>query len=194
MISYINGAVKWHDARSVLLVAGEVGYRIAVPVFVLEGLKIGALLELYCYTKLDTRNDTIELYGFPQLAELLFFEQLLTISGVGPRSALGCLSVAKLDDLKRTIAQGDPKLLQKVAGIGKKTAERIIVELREKVGEFIGGARGVFSEGDGDAIEALVRLGYRENEVVEIIRALPRTIEGSEARVREALKRLGKQR
>ncbi|MEW6610477.1 MAG: Holliday junction branch migration protein RuvA [Patescibacteria group bacterium] len=194
MISYINGRVKWSDGRSVLLAAGEVGYRIMAPIFVLEGLKADAQLELFCYTKLDTRNDTIELYGFPKLEELLFFEQLLSISGVGPRSALGCLSVAKLEDLKRTIAHGDPQLLQKVAGIGKKTAERIVVELRDKMGELSGSFILGGVPGDGDVVEALKGLGYREREVVEVLKGLPKDVEGSEARVKEVLKRLGKQR
>lgn len=193
MISYIHGTVKQFSERSVMVVVGEVGYRIVVPAIVLDGLKLGSRLELYCYTKLDTRNDTIELYGFPRAEELSFFEQLLAISGVGPRSAMGALSVAKLDDLKRTIAQGDPKLLQRVAGIGKKTAERIVVELREKIGAIEGGALAMFT-GDHDVVDALKGLGYREHEAVEVLKSLPKELEGSEARVKEALRRLGKRR
>jgi Holliday junction DNA helicase RuvA len=194
MISYINGIVKSFNERAVLIVAGAVGYRITVPLYVVEGMKEGKELELFCYTKLDTRNDTIELYGFPRTEELQFFEQLLGISGVGPRSAMGALSVAKLEDLKRTIAHGDPQLLQKVAGIGKKTAERIVVELRDKMGELVGGQLVGGAPGDSDVVEALKGLGYREREVVEMLKGLPKEMEGSEVRVKEVLKRLGKHR
>lgn len=194
MISYIKGNVKSFNERAVLIVAGAVGYRVAVPIFVLEGMKEGSELELYCYTKLDTRNDTIDLYGFPTAEELRFFEQLLSISGVGPRSAMGALSVAKLADLKRTIAHGDPQLLQKVAGIGKKTAERIVIELKDKMGELVGGQLAGGAPGDNDVVEALKGLGYREREVAEALKGLPKELEGSEARVREVLKRLGKRR
>lgn len=194
MISYINGAVRSFSERSVLVVAGAVGYRITVPLYVLEGFKEGINVELYCYTKLDMRNDTIELYGFPRVEELHFFEQLLSISGVGPRSALGVLSIAKLEDLKRTIAHGDSQLLRNVAGIGKKTAERIIVELRDKMGEFVGSYIPGGVAGDGDVVEALKGLGYREREIIEVLQGLPKELEGSEARVKEVLKRLGKRR
>ncbi|OGL78924.1 Holliday junction DNA helicase RuvA [Candidatus Uhrbacteria bacterium RIFCSPHIGHO2_12_FULL_54_23] len=194
MISYIKGAIKSFNERSVLVVAGTIGYRVAVPIFVLEGMKEGKEVELYCHTKLDTRNDTIELYGFPTAEELRFFELLLSISGVGPRSAMGALSVAKLEDLKRTIAHGDPQLLQKVAGIGKKIAERIVVELKDKMGELVGGRLIGSAPGDGDVVEALRGLGYREREVVELLKELPKDLEGSEARVKEVLKRLGKRR
>jgi len=194
MIAYLKGFVKLFDERSVLLNVGDIGYRVKAPISVLDGLKTGRTIELYCHTKVDMRNETMELYGFLRAEELAFFEQLLTISGVGPRSALGCLSVAKLEDLKRTIAQGDPKLLQKVAGIGKKTAERIVVELREKIGEIGGGERVALTGGDSEVLDALKGLGYREREVFEVLKGLPKEMEGSEARVKEVLKRLGKRR
>ncbi len=194
MISYIKGTVKSLTGRTVLVVANMVGYRVTVPISVIEMLSTGGEAELYCYTKLDTRNDTIELFGFLREEELRFFEQLLSISGVGPRSAMGALSVARLEDLKRTIAHGDPQLLQKVAGIGKKTAERIMIELREKIGELSGAQGANFTRDDFDVLDALKQLGYREGEAIEALRGLPKDMEGSEARVREALKRLGKRR
>jgi Holliday junction DNA helicase RuvA len=149
---------------------------------------------LHTYLDLATREETLDLYGFATADELAFFKELIKVSGVGPRSALGCLSVAKLDDLKRTIAQGDPKLLQKVAGIGKKIAERIVVELREKIGTVPGGVRFPLAGGDSDVVDALKGLGYREREVLEVLKGLPKEVEGSEARVKEVLKRLGKRR
>jgi holliday junction DNA helicase RuvA len=193
MIAYLKGQVKNKDDKSLLLVTGDVGYQVFVPEYVLLQVKEGAKLELFMHEHFSTREETISLYGFLKMEELDFFEQLIDVSGVGRRSALAALSVAKVEELRKTISREDPALLQKVAGIGKKTAERIVVELKDKIfSESASGATLDFSSGDGEVIGALEGLGYNAGDIREVIRRLPPELNSSEDRIKAALKMLGK--
>ncbi|MBI3963930.1 MAG: Holliday junction branch migration protein RuvA, partial [Candidatus Kerfeldbacteria bacterium] len=149
---------------------------------------VGSPLELFTYQYM--REDAIELYGFREMDELLLFEQIIGVSGVGPKLGLGVLSLASVPKLKAAIANGDAAQLTKVSGIGKKTAERIIVDLREKMGGE-GGLPQLHAE-DVDAIDVLMRLGYTQVEAREAIRHLPEDVHGTEERVRAALASLGR--
>ena len=134
----------------------------------------------------------MELYGFLHYAELEFFELLIGISGIGPRSALGVLALAPVDTLKRAIAAGDTSYLTKVSGIGRKTAEKIVLELKEKLGfgkMSLGGTEDL--QHDADVLEALVALGYTATQARDALGKLKPTIQGREARLKEALKLLG---
>lgn len=142
------------------------------------------------WTHLQVKEDALDLYGFEQYPEVEFFEMLIQISGIGPKSALGVMSVAPLDNLKEAISAGETSYLTKVSGIGKKTAEKIVLELREKLGEsFI--SKGMFKE-DQDVLEALQSLGYSKQEAREALKQIPETVEGTSNRIKEALKILGK--
>ncbi len=120
-------------------------------------------VSLYIHTAV--REDAIDLYGFPTEDELSFFKQLMSVSGIGPKTALGILNTADVGTLRRTIAQGDLVSLTKVFGIGKKSAERMVVELRDKL-QLEQTARGEVggSGTDGEVIEALMALGYSASE------------------------------
>ena len=144
------------------------------------------------------REDALDLYGFKSLEELEMFELLLSISGIGPKSALGVLAIASAADVKEAIANGDPSLLIKVSGIGKKTAERVVLELREKVmAQTMGGRQETAGTGSGimasgDEIDALMALGYSMVQAREALRGVDNSIKDSGERIKEALRGLGK--
>ena len=147
--------------------------------------------EARLFTHFHVREDAMELYGFPTDDELAFFELLISVSGVGPRSALSIIDVAPLEELSAAIHEGRPDLLTKASGIGRKTAERIIVELRGKVGSARSGDVVLKMDTDADLVEALSNLGYRREEAREALARVPQDVAGVEARLKEALRLLG---
>lgn len=194
MITHIKGIVDIVTERSVILDSGDVGREIFLPVQLLEKQKRGGRLELY--THLYLRDDRMELYGFAEFDELLFFRQLIDVSGVGPKSAMTVMSLAPVSELKQAIAGGDASLLMKVSGIGKKTAERLIVELKGKLEAYHPeGSAGTGSAiGDSQAIDGLVGLGYTISEAREALRHVDAGITDTQGRVKAALKLIGKNR
>jgi len=191
MISCLEGKVILKGERFVIVETGGVGYRIFVgpSVFV----KIGKNNDrIKLWTHLHLREDSAELYGFLEYAELEFFETLIQISGVGPKSALGVLNVAPLDTLKHAIASGEISYLTKVSGIGKKIAEKIILELRDKLGKIGYTGEKAFLKEEEDALRALRSLGYSYSEAREALKQVSSKISGTQDRVKESLKILGK--
>jgi Holliday junction DNA helicase RuvA len=137
------------------------------------------------------REDTFALYGFLSLEELEMFELLISISGIGPKAATGILSIATPKTIKTAILNEDPSILTKVSGIGKKTAERVILELKNKVADMsVGEKEDVVI--DSDAIEALVGMGYNIAEARDALKLVPTDVKDVGARIRQALKNLGK--
>lgn len=175
--------------KDVVLDVHGVGYR----VFVLPATVEQAAIEKECvlHTHLHQTENASELYGFNSPEELNFFEHLIAISGVGPKSAMGVLSVAPVRDIQQAIVQNDPSLLTRVAGIGRKTAERIIVELKEKL-EKLGLAGEPLDNDFADALDALVHLGYARNEARQALGQVAKEHRDPQMRVKEALKILGK--
>ena len=147
--------------------------------------------EIRLFTHFHVREDAMELYGFPTGDELAFFELLISVSGVGPRSGLSIIDVAPLEELAAAIHEGRPDLLTKASGIGRKTAERIIIELRGKVASVRSGEVVLQMDTDADLVEALSNLGYRREEAREALARIPRDVTGVEARLKEALRLLG---
>ncbi len=191
MISCVEGKVIFKGERFVIIDAGGVGYRIFAGPDVLRKAKNKEQLKLW--THLHLREDTIELYGFLEYAELEFFQTLIQISGIGPKSGLGVLAVAPLDTLKRAIAAGETSYLTQVSGIGKKIAEKIILELRDKLGKIgFAGEENVFLKEEGDILQVLRTFGYSYSEARDAIKQLSPKIIGTQERVKEALKILGK--
>ncbi len=164
MIGKLTGTLagRQDDGTLIVDVAG-VGYCVRVPVaFTFE---VDSPISLFIHTAV--RDDAIDLYGFLHNEELSFFRQLMTVSSVGPKTALSIMSVAEPAVLKRTIAQGDAAALHKVFGIGKKSAERIVVELRDKIASEATSSPSTgapASHQDGEVIEALMALGYSAAE------------------------------
>ncbi len=188
MIGYLEGTVRSARLTYVIVSVGGVGYKVYAPKDRLLTLKPGAPASLW--THLAVRDDALDLYGFGSDEELRFFELLLTVSGIGPKSALGILDIASVDVLQSAISTGRAEYLTKVSGIGKKTAEKIVLELKEKVGAGTAGT--VLSlKGDQEALEALKALGYSGNEARDALREVPSEFSNANDRLREALKLLG---
>lgn len=177
------------DGMSLVDVAG-VGYVVRTPTL-FDTLEQGAPLSLYIHTAV--REDAIDLYGFQTEAELAFFKQLMSVSGIGPKTALGIMGTSDTLSLKRAVAKGDATTLTKVFGIGKKNAERMVVELRDKInleigsgGALIGGSRE-----DSETMEALLALGYRAEEARDALKAIGPEATDTRLRIAAALKHLG---
>ena len=199
---YMIGKLTGHfggttSEGAILIEVGGVGYVVRVPLFALTTLRMQAGSELSLFIHTAVREDAIELYGFPTEDELLFFKQLMSVSGIGPKTALGILNVSDVSTLRRNIAAGDAAALTKVFGIGKKSAERIVVELRDKLA-LEQTARGESSHSGGDdaeVVEALAALGYTLGEARGALKQIGgRTAEGSvNDKISAALKALGTQ-
>ena len=192
MIRYIEGTRIDNDAGSVTILAHGVGYRIFVTSATLEQIKKKQKNDsVSLQTYLAVRENAMDLYGFSKKEELLFFELLLSVSGIGPKSALSILNIAPIETLKEAVATNDSTYLTKVSGIGTKSAQKIVLELQGKIGAISESGASIL-QGDVDVLEALTALGYSTNEVRSVLKDIPKDIAGTGARVKEALKRLGK--
>lgn len=181
MIGYIRGTVVFQDLKSIVVDVGGVGYKVHTTSGTLDSTK-----EVAFYTYLAVRETALDLYGFTTKAELDYFELLLTVSGIGPKSALAILSVASLDTLSYAINNNDAGHLTKQAGIGKKNAEKIVLELKGKAPETSSGHI-VYTE-DDDTLEALKALGYSEKDSREALKKA--SGDTTQEKIRSALKNL----
>lgn len=192
MISHLSGNLIFASDRFIVVDVAGVGYKIRVTLETLRSLRKNMDASVALWTHLAVREDALDLYGFLHEPELEFFELLIGISGIGPKSALGILNIAPVDHLKEAIARGDVAALTKVSGIGAKSAQKIIFELKEKLGgNDTTGEHGALHE-EHDTIEGLVALGYSVRDARETLRLIPATIVGPAARIKEALKKLGR--
>src|SRR3989338_10019909 len=170
MIASIEGKIALKEARYVIADVGGIGYKIFLSI--VAGAKVNVGESAKFWTHLHVREDAMELYGFLEKEDLEFFENLISISGIGPKSALGVISLAPVASLRRAISSGDTSYLTKVSGIGRKIAEKIILELRDKFSgevEIPGGA----TEHDSDILDALLSLGYTQKEAREMVQKIP---------------------
>lgn len=187
MIAYLEGKIIYSTDKFIIINTGGVGYKVSVTPETILICKDIESISLYIYTAV--RENSIDLFGFQNAEELSFFELLLDVSGIGPRSALGIIALAPISTIKRAIATGDVSYLNKVSGIGKKTAEKIIIELRDKLQNYkdSGDTPSILRE-EGDILEALKSLGYSQNEARDALKQVPSSLEGTNARIKEALR------
>ncbi|MDE2071387.1 MAG: Holliday junction branch migration protein RuvA [Patescibacteria group bacterium] len=192
MIGKLTGTFAGVSVEGTVLIdVGGVGYAVRVPLSLVQRFAPGATTALYIHTAV--RDDAIDLYGFGAEEELAFFKLLTGVSGVGPKTALSILNTADIRGLERAIGLGDGQALHKIYGVGKKTAERIVVELRDKFAAGAAGQKGAPGT-DAEVIEALTSLGYRLEESREALKGLGEEGRGDvRARLGAALKRLGRQ-
>ncbi len=188
MISFLSGTI--HDKEKdhlTILTAGGVGYDVAVAPLRAADMAIGTTVSLFTYLKVT--DSALDLYGFETKDERTFFLQLLTVTGVGPKNAMRILSVGTLAQIQAAIAKGDVKYLTAVQGMGKKTAERIVVELKSKLGIGTGVGLGGAGHGDvlSDVIDGLTALGYSREEAKEMVESISPDGKSVEALLREAL-------
>ena len=189
MIGYIEGAVKAAREAHLIVLAGGIGYKIGVLKETVLRTTVGSPITLWIYTAV--REDALDLYGFADEEELRFFELLLTVSGIGPKSALGVLDIASVETLRSAISTANAGYLTSVSGIGKKTAEKIVLELKDKMKAGDKMQSGVL-RGDQEALEAMRALGYTAAEARDALREIPNDIESGSDRLRAALKLVGK--
>ncbi len=166
MIGKLTGTLESASPDGVVLVdVGGVGYVVRLPVSAALSLEVGVGERMSLLIHTVVREDALDLYGFPTDADLGFFKQLMSVSGIGPKTALTIMGAADTASLRRAVAKGDATVLVKVFGIGKKNAERIVVELRDKIGAVLEASTDASGgQGDGDVLEALLALGYSTHE------------------------------
>ena len=191
MIYSISGVVLVKKETFAVVEANAIGYKIFFPVRIMEALPAaGEGVCVFCH--LQVREDAHELYGFLRESELVFFEKLLTVNGVGPKSALAIMALAPSDELAAAINEGKPDMLTRASGVGRKTAERVVLELRGKLPILHSEDTVRRMESDMDIEEALMGLGYSRPQAKKAIDGLPAGMHGLEARLRAALKELKK--
>jgi|GEM_PF-903330 len=179
MIREIRGTVLSNELLS--LVVDVSGWGIQVAVAAPDQYPEGSVVSLKTY--LAVKQDGIELYGFPHAADLRFFELMLKAPGVGPKTAIALLRRAPREAIEEAIARKDLTYLTKVAGMGKKSAEKLILEIAEKVSK----STGTSTHEDGEVFDTLVALGYTEREARSALSGIPANIAGQDARLKAAL-------
>lgn len=191
MIAYVSGKLVSKDPSEVVVGTGGLGYRLFVPISTLSTLpELGSEVKLFTFHYV--REDALLLYGFATQDERRLFTQLLSVSGIGPKVALALLALATPAEIRSAIATSDTAFLGSVPGIGKKTAERIVVDLRDKVGteDATGGSSAV--SGTQEVVEALVGLGYSQAEARRAVGGVGSGVSGTDAILRASLKQLAR--
>jgi Holliday junction DNA helicase RuvA len=187
MIDIVSGQVASIDKSSVVVMVGGIGLRVNVPRTVFDVVN-GPGYPVTLFTHLAVREDALALYGFLTEEERGLFETLLGVSGVGPKLAISILSTLSIDHLRNAVGREEPEVLTRVPGIGKKTAEKIVFELKGKIGTGLLPGIAVWSDTDSDVIAALTSLGYSIVEAQSAIQSIPRgTPQDVETRIRLAL-------
>ncbi len=199
MFYYISGKAEIVEPNLVVIDAGGVGYAVNTSLYTSSSVTRGQGVKLYTY--LNVKEDVFELYGFSTNEELTLFKNLISISGVGVKAAVSILSVASPQQIALAIISGDEKLITRASGIGKKIAQRVILELRDKMAKSKTGLEGIQSMPSGtvsvaggsafeDAMEALEVLGYQRVYIMEALKGENMEGLGTEDIIRAALKKL----
>ena len=194
MLAHVNGLVAEKGEGTLVIDCGGVGYQLTVSAATLaQAPAAGEIMK--CFTYLSVREDAVELFGFATREEKRMFMKLTAVSGIGPKSALMVLSAMSVHDLSLAIVTGDAQALARAPGIGKKTAQRIILELKDKVDNAeltasgaplpVNAARGSAAD---EAVEALMALGYQASEAARAVSAISPLPEKSDEIIRLALK------
>ena len=173
MIGYLHGKIISKKPTKLLLDVGGVGYLVNISINTFE--KLSDKTEVSLFTHLSVREDAMDLYGFFSVAEKEMFELLIGVSGIGPKSAQSILSGIQIDDLKEALKAGNVSRLISIPGIGRKTAERMMIELRDKIDSVSATGETVtfgVSTVRGDAIAALVNLGYNQKIAERAVRSV----------------------
>lgn len=185
MISFVRGKVAETGEAYIIIDTGAIGYEINMPARIIEEIHIGEERKIYTY--FQVREDAMQLYGFLRKDDLEMFKMLLAVNGVGPKAALGILSGSTADNLRFAVLSEDIKTISKIPGIGKKTAQKLILELKDKLkleDAFemkLAHEQGVLNDiaedsslrdGYKEAVEALVALGYSNTDALRAVRAV----------------------
>jgi holliday junction DNA helicase RuvA len=190
MIGKLTGTLSEKNPPEVIVDCGGVGYEVQVPMSTFYNLPgLGERVTLL--THFVVREDAQILYGFGAQQERSTFRQLIKISGIGPKMALGVLSGMSVAELSQAVTLQDANRLTKIPGIGKKTAERLMLELKGKLGADLGIPTSLANDDQADILQALIALGYSDRDAALALKALPQDVGVSEG-IKLALKALGK--
>jgi Holliday junction DNA helicase RuvA len=205
MFYYLNGNLEYRDANTCVIDCNGVGYKLTVSLLTSDSLvnKMNQKVKLYTY--LAVREDGVELFGFGTSEERSCFNQLITVSGVGPKAAMSILSILPPDKFSLAVCTEDVKAISKASGIGAKTAARIVLELKDKITKDMMTAGSKLSTADSgisisasdnsalsEAVEALMVLGYDKNTVLHVIRGIDIKSADSGEIIKAALKKLAR--
>lgn len=183
MYAYLNGIIADIEEDNCIIDVNDIGYNVQISGQTMTRLPgIGERVKLFTYT--NVKEDALQLYGFLSKADLEMFKKCITVSGIGPKGALGLLSAMDADDLRFAIISQDVKAISKAPGIGKRTAERLILELKDKltiddtmiqkeVDAYQGSSIAIDDAQKKEAVEALVALGYGQTESLKAVNAVP---------------------
>jgi len=189
MIASLHGTITHTSSKYIILDVQGVGYKVFVIDDALHSLRNGTEVSLWTY--LAVREQAMDLYGFLNLKEKDFFELLISVSGIGPKTAMNILGMVSAETLVGAVRTGSTAHLVKVSGIGKKMAEKIVLELKDKLGGLSTESSPEFTAGmssDMDAIEALKALGYEADDAREALKKINKEITDTGAKVKAALK------
>ncbi|NLT74039.1 MAG: Holliday junction branch migration protein RuvA [Chloroflexi bacterium] len=191
MIATLHGTVQSIGEGALVVALGGLGLRVHVPETVRSSAHLGRAVDLF--THLHVRENELTLYGFGSQSEREIFLLLLGVSGVGPRTALAVLSTFSPETLTSALSKGDIGILTRIPGIGRKTAERMVLDLRDRLGgSGVAAWGGVpLQEGDSDVINALTALGYSVAEAREAASSVPEEVTALDERILAALRSLG---
>ncbi len=191
MIYSLKGKVRDIGNRYLVLENNDIGYKVGITDDTIHSISLNQEIELY--THLAVREDALDLYGFTNKKDRDLFELLISISGIGPKTALNILSLIMSEMLIKAIRNGSTSQLVKISGIGRKTAEKILLELKDKLGTMTNNEDGEINvSSDIDTIEALKALGYSSEEARDALRQIDKNIVDTSKKVKAALKILGK--
>lgn len=191
MIGYLNGEVVAIDDPYIVIDVSGVGYSVVASKDVFSGLKLNSKLKLFIYT--HVREDLIQLYGFLDLSELKLFRNLISVSGIGPKTAMAIFSVGSKGSIIEAIIKGDVSFFISVPRLGKKNAQKIIIELKNKFGSIEDLDLSKIDLKDKDEIiAALTGFGFSRRESLDAIKAIKEEGETVEEKIRLALKEMGR--
>ncbi|MDP3881185.1 MAG: Holliday junction branch migration protein RuvA [bacterium] len=191
MIYTVAGELVKKTSEFAVINVGGIGFQVAMPESSLQKLpKLKNKVQVFTY--LHVRENSLELFGFTSEEELELFEALISVNGVGPKTGLNIMSVANYKSLVAAINEGKSELISKASGVGKKTAQRIAIELKGKLGVEDGARTVSLLESDMDLVETLVSLGYSKNDAREVISKIDPKITSFNERLKEALKSANK--
>ncbi len=191
MISYLEGTVIEKESDSITVMVNGIGLKVYVPQSLLGIAEKGK--EILLHTQLIVREDLLALYGFETKEEVEYFSLLMGVSGIGPRLALGILSTVGVDTVRRAVIQDQPDCLSRVPGVGKKTAQKVVLYLQGKISDsFENATLSNLHSADLEAIEALTALGYSLVQAQTAVQSVPKdTPDTVEDKIRAALQSLG---
>ena len=188
MIGSLRGKVLFKEGLRLIIDVSGVGYRVLTSQKVLAKNKVGDQIFLHIYT--HVKEEALELLGFEEPEDLRLFENLLTVSGIGPKTAMSIFSFSDRDGIVNAVLKGDVDFFTAVPRLGRKNAQKIIIELKNKFGDTKD--FDLVSEGSNEVISALKSFGFSSQEISEALRNTGNGEESAEKRIKEALKYLGK--